>query len=77
MGDVAMIVPSIRCLKKSYPDLKITIVSNKIFQPFFSEFKNVSFFSTDFKAEHKGLKGLIRLFNNLVDLNPTHIADLH
>ena len=43
----------------------------------FFQFKNVSFFSTDFKAEHKGLKGLIRLFNNLVDLNPTHIADLH
>ena len=77
MGDVAMIIPSVRCLVKAYPDLKITIVTNRFYKPFFSEFKNINFFATDFKNSHKGIKGLLRLFNELKNLKPTHVADLH
>ena len=77
MGDVAMIVPSLRCLTASYPEVKITIVSNILFKPFFKEFENINFFQTDFKSHHKGVKGLMRLSRELIKLKPTHIADLH
>ena len=77
MGDVAMMIPSIRCLTIAYPDIKITVVTNGLYKPFFSEFKNINVFATDFKNSHKGIKGLLRLFNELKNLKPTHVADLH
>ena len=43
MGDVAMMIPSLRCLTKTYPDLNITIVTNGFYKPFFSEFKKKRF----------------------------------
>ena len=77
MGDVAMIIPSLRCLTIAYPDIKITVVTNEFYKPFFSEFKNINFFATDFKNSHKGIKGLLKLFKELKNLKPTHVADLH
>ena len=77
MGDVAMMIPSLRCLTKDYPDLNITIVTNGFYKPFFTEFKNINFFATDFKNSHKGIKGLFKLYKELKSLKPTHIADLH
>jgi len=77
MGDVAMMIPSLRCLIKSYPDLKITIVSKKRFKPFFKEFENCNFFEVDFKNKYNGISGLLDLFKELKKLKPTHIADLH
>ena len=55
MGDVAMMIPALRCLNKSYPDLKITIVSNKLFKPFFNEFENINFFQAE-----DGIRDLVR-----------------
>lgn len=77
MGDVAMMIPSLRCLIKSYPDIKITVVTNEFYKPFFTEFKNIGFFATDFKNSHKGVTGLFKLYKELKNLKPTHIADLH
>ncbi len=77
MGDVAMTIPSLRCLIKKYPETKITVVSKSTFRPFFKEFKNLDFFEVNFKTKHKGLKGVFRLFKELTELKPTHIADLH
>ena len=77
MGDVAMMIPSLRCLTIAYPGIKITVVTNEFYKPFFSEFKNINFFATDFKNSHKGIKGLLNLFKELKNLKPTHVADLH
>ena len=44
LGDVAMTVPVIRCLYKSYPDLKITFVSRPYLEPLFEEFENFNFY---------------------------------
>ncbi|MAU63440.1 MAG: ADP-heptose--LPS heptosyltransferase RfaF [Flavobacteriaceae bacterium] len=77
MGDVAMIVPVLRCLVKNYPDLEITLVTKEIYGPIFREFKNIKFHYVDFKKQHKGIKGLWRLFKELKRLRPTHVADLH
>ena len=64
MGDVAMMIPSLRCLTKDYPDLNITIVTNGFYKPFFTEFKNINFLATDFKNSHKGLKAFISFIKN-------------
>ena len=77
MGDVAMMIPSLRCLTVAYPDIKITVVTNEFYKPFFAEFKNIGFFATDFKNSHKGVTGLFKLYKELKNLKPTHIADLH
>ena len=77
MGDVAMTVPVIRCLRDSYPDYKITFVSNKSYKPIFEEFSNLNFFEVDFKYKYRGLLGLYKLFKDLKKLQPTQIADLH
>ena len=77
LGDVAMTVPVIRCLLKTYPNLLLTIVSRKTMQPLFNEFKNVNFFPVDFNHRHKGLKGIYQLYRDIQKLSITRVADLH
>ena len=77
MGDVAMMVPVLRCLQNSYPNCKITVISKKFYKPIFEEFQNLAFFEVDFKKEYVGFSGVLKLFKDLKNLKPTHIADLH
>ena len=64
MGDVVMTIPVLRCLEKKYPNEKFIFVTRKKFEPFFAEFKNITFFEADFKTRHKGFLGLLRLFKD-------------
>ena len=77
MGDVAMMVPVLRCLQSSYPNCKITVVSKKKYRPIFDQLPNLVFFEVDFQKHYKGFSGLIKLYKDLRKLKPTHIADLH
>ena len=77
MGDVAMTVPVIRCLEKTYPENKFIFVTRPKFRSFFHEFKNVEIFELDFKTRHKGFFGLFRLFSDLRKIKPKRVADLH
>jgi len=77
LGDVAMTVPVIRCLYKTYPGLKITFVSRPYVAPLFQEFKNFNFYPTDFDGRHKGIKGLWTLFQELKTIPFSAVADLH
>tara|TARA_A100001011_G_scaffold28856_1_gene28060 strand:+ start:55545 stop:56555 length:1011 start_codon:yes stop_codon:yes gene_type:complete len=77
LGDVAITVPVLRCLSKKYPNHNFIVVSREKFKPLFEESPNASFFSCDFNARHKGFKGLINLYKDLSEFNPTRIADLH
>lgn len=77
LGDVAMTVPVIRCLYKTYPNLTITFVSRSFVAPLFREFNNFNFYPTDFEGRHKGLKGIWTLFQELNKIQFTAIADLH
>ena len=77
LGDVAMTVPVIRCLYKTYPQLKITFVSRPHVAPLFQEFKNFNFYPTDFDGRHKGIKGLWTLFQELKTIPFSAVADLH
>lgn len=77
MGDVAMTVPVLRAFVQQNPEIKITVVSRPFFQPFFEGIPNISFFAFDEKNRHKGFLGLVRLFQDLKQLNIDAFADLH
>ena len=77
MGDVAMTVPVIRALVNQHPQLKITVISRPFFKPFFEGIQNLTFFAFDDKERHKGLLGLLRLFQDLKGLQIDAFADLH
>lgn len=78
MGDVAMTVPVIYSLAKRYPDVRITMLSQKYARPFFEHMPhNVGFMEADLKGEYHGVKGLNALYRRLMAKNFTAIADLH
>ncbi len=77
MGDVAMTVPVLRAFVKQYPDVKTTVISRPFFKPFFEGIDNLSFFAFDEKKRHKGVLGLVRLFQDLQALNIDAFVDLH
>lgn len=76
MGDVAMTVPVLSVLAKTYPELKITVLSRPFFKPFFEEITNVDFLEADVYGEHKRF-GLIKLANEAKELGIDAVADLH
>lgn len=77
MGDVAMTVPVLRAFSLQYPEVKVTVVSRPFFKPFFNGIKNIDFFAVDLNERHKGMIGLVRLYNDLKKLNIDAVADLH
>jgi ADP-heptose:LPS heptosyltransferase len=77
MGDVAMTVPVLRAFVDQYPEIKITVISRPFFKPFFEGIPNISFFAFDEKVQHKGFLGLLRLFQDLQQLDVDAFADLH
>lgn len=77
MGDVAMSVPVLIALTRTYPDLQITVVSKPFFEPLFSDLDRVHFFGADVKQKYKGALGLYKLYKSLKPERFTAIADLH
>lgn len=78
MGDVAMTVPVVYSLARQYPDVRITMLSQKFARPFFEHMPhNVGFMEADLKGEYHGVKGLNALYRRLMAKNFTAIADLH
>jgi ADP-heptose:LPS heptosyltransferase len=77
MGDVAMLVPVLRCLYAQNQKIQVTLVTRKQFSPIFKEFIELQIISPDFIGKHKGLKGLYRLYRELKQIKPHRIADIH
>lgn len=77
MGDVAMIVPVLTALGRTYPEVKITVLTRTFFAPIFQELDNVEVFGADIKGEHKGLPGLKKLEGELRSRGIDAVADLH
>ena len=77
MGDVAMLVPLLRCLYKQNTNVTVTLVTRKRFVPIFKEFTALQIVTPDFANQHKGLKGLYRLYKELKQRKPHRIADIH
>lgn len=77
MGDVAMTIPVIKAMLRTYPNVKITVVSRAFLKPIFQNIPNVSFYTADVKGKHKGVLGLFKLYKELKKLNIDLVADLH
>ena len=77
LGDVAMTVPVIREFLDQNPNLRITYVSRKKFEPLFSGIQNLEFFAADLEGKYKGIFGLYQLYRELKPKNFDAIADLH
>jgi len=76
-GDVAIMIPALRALSRSYPNVDFKVISRPKMTPLFDEFVNVELISVDLDNNFKGLTGIFQLFKFLKKLKPTHIADLH
>ena len=78
LGDVAMMVPVVSSLARTYPDLRITVLSRTFARQLFDDISpNVSFMGADLKVEYRGIKGLNALYRRLTAKNFTAIADFH
>ncbi len=77
MGDVAMTVPVLQRLVKTYPQLKITVLTKPFFQPIFEEVSGVNITSAEVKTKHKRILGLWKLARELQSLQLDAVADLH
>jgi len=76
-GDVAMTVPAIRSVIEANPEVEITFVSRKVFEPLFYGIPRFRFYPIDLD-EYKGLFGLQRLFKELNGIQKwDFILDLH
>ena len=72
-----MTVPVLRVLRATYPELKITVISNRRFQPLFETVPQIQFIGADLKDHHKGVGGLLRLAGEITDCGADALADLH
>lgn len=77
MGDVAISASFLKEFAEHYPDMRIVMVSRELFRPFFADIPNVYFHPIYPKTDHKGVRGLYRLFKELKGYKPIAIADLH
>ncbi len=78
MGDVALVTPVLKEMNRQYPETEITLLTRASFKPFFTESGSLKIFSADFKAKHKGLPGLIRLYREIIKQEKIdHVIDLH
>lgn len=78
MGDVALTVPVLKAFTRQYPDVSVTVVTRKLFEPFFASCPAIKLVFPDFKKDHKGLKGLILLFSELkTGCDYDYVIDIH
>jgi len=77
MGDVAMVASVLREFQEQHTDTEIIMVSRKFFSAFFEDIPRLIFHPIDPKVKHKGIPGLIKLFNELKKYKADQVADLH
>lgn len=78
-GDVAMTIPVMKQVLEAHPDLTIIFVTNKNWGALCEGIPRLIFYPADLKGEHKGFRGLFRLFTSLRKAHPriSAVADLH
>ena len=77
MGDVAISIPVLFAFTRSYPEIKITILTKKQFTPLFRDITTARIISADFDKKHKGFFGLYKLSRQIRKLNADAVVDLH
>lgn len=77
MGDVAMVASVLRELTAQHKQIELVMVSRPQFAAFFDGIPNLTFHPIFPDEQHKGPKGLWRLFNELKKYDIDYVADLH
>ncbi len=77
LGDVVMLLPVVKALRETYPEIAITILSSPFVRPLFEALHEVRFVAADTRHKHKGIVGIWRLATALRQEHFTHIADTH
>ncbi|PRD54430.1 glycosyltransferase family 9 protein [Sphingobacterium gobiense] len=77
MGDVAMVASVLRELSAQNKRIQLVMVSRPQFAAFFDGIPNLTFHPIFPDEQHKGAKGLWRLFNELKKYDIDYVADLH
>ena len=75
MGDVAMLPHAIRALKEAYPEVKITVATRKLFEPFF-EGLGVDILPVE-KSEYDGWKNIRDFSRKMRAMGIDAFADTH
>jgi ADP-heptose:LPS heptosyltransferase len=78
MGDVALVTPVLKEMRKRYPEAEIVMLTRSAFKSFFSEDDHLTVYSPDFKNRHKGLPGIFKLYRDLKSqYRIDHVIDIH
>ena len=78
MGDVALILPVIRSLVATHPNVEVTIVTRPGFAPFFYDIERVTVFPADVDHTYNGIFGMRDLFRKLIrKASYDVVIDLH
>lgn len=78
LGDVAISVPLLQSLAEQYPEDQFIMLSQPFAAPLFEDLpSNVIFKTVETRGKHKGVLGLLRLFNEIGGNNVDLICDLH
>ena len=73
-----MLVPLMRQVAEQYPDLELTMLSRKQYEPLFSDMpSNVRFFGADLRGRHQRILGLHRLMQDFDYHKYDAVADMH
>lgn len=78
MGDVALSLPALTAVLDAYPELTITLVTQKQFLPFFDKTPRLRCVAADIRGVHRGIPGLWRLYREIREAyDPAACIDLH
>ncbi|MGO3804986.1 MAG: glycosyltransferase family 9 protein [Sphingobacterium sp.] len=77
MGDVVMVASVLRELSAQQKHVELIMVSRPQFKAFFTDIPNLIFHPIYAEDQHKGPKGLWRLFGELKHYDIDYVADLH
>ncbi len=78
LGDVALLVPVVKEFLNHYPDEELVLLSNTQYADLFAGIKGLEFVGADLGGKHKGIIGIIKLFNALrKEFNIGSVADMH
>lgn len=78
MGDVVMLLPVIKGLLESNEELEIYLLTRSFLFPVFQGIDRLHLVAADLDGEHKGARGLYRLYKKLKqEVNPDAVFDLH
>ncbi len=78
LGDVAMTVPVVKAFLDAYPEKELIMLGDKKLADLFYGIDRLDFFGADLNGAHKGILGIIKLFNTLRKHYAFNlVADLH